>query len=59
MTQIEVDAKTAAKLLMVCDRLVGDIVHPDGRKGKLSDLIRYGVRGPTLTEVGNKLRATK
>lgn len=55
--QIKVDTKTAARLLLICNRLDGDIVHPDGKKGKLSDLIRYG--GITLTEVRNKLEATK
>ena len=53
---ITVDAEKAAKLLMVANSLNRDYIALDGKKGKLSDLVRYGVNGPTMTQVKERLQ---
>ena len=49
--RIEVDSRTAAKLLMIGRSLDKPYKALDGKTGKLSDLVRYGVNGPTMSEV--------
>jgi len=57
-SQIEVGTEKAAKLLMIAKSLNKSYIALDGKKGKLSDLVRYGITGPTMTEVGDLLDAT-
>ena len=51
-SQIEVGTEKAARLLMIVHSLNKSYIALDGKKGKLSDLVRYGIGGPTMTEVG-------
>ena len=48
---IEVDVGTAAKLLMIANSLDKPYRALDGKTGSLGDLVRYGVLGPTMTQV--------
>ena len=52
---VTVDAEKAAKLLMIANSLNRDYIALDGKKGKLSDLVRYGIDGPTMTQVKERL----
>ena len=49
------DVEKAAKLLMIANSLNRDYIALDGKKGKLSDLVRYGIDGLTMTQVKERL----
>ena len=55
MTSVEVDTKTAGKLLLICRQLDKETRMLDGTKGNLLDAVRYGRWGPTLKDVYKKL----
>jgi len=52
--EITVDVKKAAKLLMICNSLNKQIGGLNGKENML-DLVRYGVNGPTMRVVMEKL----
>ena len=52
---ITVDAEKAGKLLMICKSLDKDTTGLSGKKENLLDLVRYGINGPTMREVKDKL----
>ena len=53
MTSIEVDTKTAGKLLLICRQLDKETGALDGTKENLLGLVRYG--GVSLKDVYKKL----
>ena len=58
-SQVTIDTKRAAKLLLICKSLDKDITGLDGKKLNLLTLVRYGIGGLTLKEVYARLGATK
>ncbi len=42
MTSVEVDTRTAGKLLLICRQLNHDVRGLDGRKENLLEKVRYG-----------------
>ena len=57
MTSVEVDTKTAGKLLLICRQLNKDTRALDGTKENLLEFVRYG--GVSLKDVYKKLEVTK
>lgn len=55
LTPIEVDTKKAAKLLMICRALDREVTGLDGKRVQLLTMVRYGISGPTFTEVKDML----
>ena len=53
--KIEVSVEKAAKLLMIAKSLDKEYTDLSGKKGKLSDMVRYGVNGLTMTEIRDRL----
>ena len=51
---IEVDVKTAAKLLLICRSCDKEVRGLDGNVNLLT-LIRYGIEGPTLLSIKGQL----
>jgi len=51
LTPIEVDTKKAAKLLLICRALDREVTGLDGKRVNLLSMVRYGVFGPTFTQV--------
>ncbi len=54
-SNIEVDARQAGKLLLICRALDKDIHGLDGKVNLLS-MVRYGVFGPTMESVKAQLQ---
>lgn len=48
---IEVDTRKAAKLLLICNALNREVTGLDGKRVNLLSMVRYGVFGPTFTQV--------
>lgn len=59
MTSIEVDTKTAGKLLLICREMDKETRGLDGTKVNLLTMVRYGKWGPTLKDVYKKLEVSK
>lgn len=57
MTSVEVDTRTAGKLLLICRQLNHDVRGLDGRKENLLEKVRYG--GVSLKEVYKVLEVVK
>ena len=59
--KVEIDTRTkkgkrkAAKLLLIARSLDIPYKALDGKNGKLSDLVRYGIGGPTMSAVKERL----
>jgi len=51
---VMVDAKKAAKLLLICKKLDKEVAGLERRENML-DLVRFGVHGPTVREVRARL----
>ena len=59
-SNIEVDAKTAAKLLMICGALDKDVLamnYTTGefKKSSMLNMVNYGINGPTMAQVKERL----
>lgn len=54
-SQVTLDTKKAAKLLMICKSLDKETIGLDGKRVNLLTMVRYGVEGPTFKEVRDRL----
>lgn len=52
---IEVDVKTAAKLLLICKACDKEIQGLGGERVNILSLVRYGIGGPTLESIKGQL----
>ena len=52
---IYVGVEKAAKLLMICNALDKSVHGLDGKKVSLLSVVRYGISGPTFTEIKGQL----
>ena len=52
---ITVDTKKAAKLLLLCKSLDKEVTGLDGKRVNLLTMVRYGISGPTLSEIKRSL----
>lgn len=52
---IEVDTKTAAKLLLICRSCDKEIHTLSGKRENILTMIRYGIGGPTLESIKAQL----
>ncbi len=55
MRSVNVNKKTAAKLLLVCRAMDKEVHGLGGKKVNLLDVVRFGIEGMTLKEIYKKL----